>query len=330
MGLGIRGWRKDSTKDLTLYIILKLIRLPMLYISVTIAENYMTQIYTENVLINDIDPPDLMNFLYVTMTVDFILNLIILLCLWAFRAPLQLHYKNHGYLFMLEYIILMCIMALLFYFIIQKMYMKKYFMYKDDGLRAIRALKQLVLEVGCIIYMIPILVVDAVEQNGAYNSVPADVYADWGNRMRYANPATHEGKIELSKLNLEAESSPELRKFMDDYYGKSSSGVSASNAGGVASDKKILQELDTNIALGKNSNNKNILQQAHNKLLYFAENGKINIADYEKYDARIKEVAIRNGIPLNKTYQGQQQGQQQGKKQQGQQQGKKKKNKGRN
>jgi hypothetical protein len=114
----------------------------------------MSQIYTENVLVNNSDPPSLTNLILLFLMIDIILNFIIILILFLL---LKINVIDQKVLktFVLEYILILIVMTIPLYFIASIMYSKKYFLYKDDGLRGIRALKQICLLFIFIYYSLP-------------------------------------------------------------------------------------------------------------------------------------------------------------------------------
>lgn len=130
------------TINLIQYSIPKVIRLLLAFVSLEIATNYMSQIYTENVLINNTDPPSLINLVILFVIIDLILNALALLVLFAFQGPLGFG-PNDFKIYIAEYLLISIALFTQFYFIASLMYSKKFFLYQDDGLRAIRALKNL-------------------------------------------------------------------------------------------------------------------------------------------------------------------------------------------
>lgn len=127
------------------YGIPKLIRLLVAYVSLEIATNYMSQIYTENVLVNNTDPPSLVNLVILFIIIDLIINALLLLLLFLVNNTLQFTDGDPKFfkVYIAEYLIVSIALLIQFYFISSIMYSKKFFLYQDDGLRAIRALKSL-------------------------------------------------------------------------------------------------------------------------------------------------------------------------------------------
>lgn len=144
----------DRESLLILYSLIA-IRIFILYISSYISSNIMNQIYTERVLINGDEPPKLNYQLYLFLVIDVILNLF----LFAFSWAVIKSYRNNNTIlhkiFIGHYILSLVVTFLLTYIIAELMYEKKYFLYKDDGLRAIRALQIINFRVGAVVSAIP-------------------------------------------------------------------------------------------------------------------------------------------------------------------------------
>ncbi len=135
-----------------------LARIVLLYLSTSITGNIMSQIYTERVLINGEEPPVLRNTIFLFIIIDSILNLLLLGTIALFDKFTSQGNNAPGIyskLFILQYIATTSIIVVLSLIISNTMYNKKYFLYKDDGLRAIRALQELIFRNGCLVSLIP-------------------------------------------------------------------------------------------------------------------------------------------------------------------------------
>ena len=132
------------------------VRILLLYLSTNITANIMSQIYTERVLINGEEPPVLRNTIFLFIIIDGILNILLLSIISLFdkfsgdNLP-----GTFGKLFIGQYIVTTGIIVILSLIISNTMYNKKYFLYKDDGLRAIRALQELMFRNGTLVSLIP-------------------------------------------------------------------------------------------------------------------------------------------------------------------------------
>ena len=134
-----------------------LARIVLLYLSTSITANIMSQIYTERVLINGEEPPVLRNTIFLFIIIDSILNMLLLGVIGLFDN-IQDNKTDIVPLFIMQYSISTFITVVLSLVISNTMYNKKYFLYKDDGLRAIRALEELMFRIGSLISLIPFFI----------------------------------------------------------------------------------------------------------------------------------------------------------------------------
>lgn len=136
------------------------VRIFLLYISSYVSSNIMNQIYTERVLINGDEPPKLNNQLYLFLGIDIILNLFLFAFAWAvikaYRGEnnlFNIYISQYGITTMITFIICLIISNM--------MYMKKFFLYKDDGLRAIRVLQILTYRIGAFMSFVPMFMISS-------------------------------------------------------------------------------------------------------------------------------------------------------------------------
>ena len=125
---------------------LKVVKVATSYISLTVTANYMGQIYMDKVLVNQENPQHLTNFITMFAILDL---LMFSLCLGIFfginTVVPGFNLMSNLSLLIQDYMIgltMICISGLIVAIV---MYNKKYFMYKDDGLRGIRGLKDIML-----------------------------------------------------------------------------------------------------------------------------------------------------------------------------------------
>ena len=121
----------------------------------------MSQIYTERVLINGEEPPVLRNTIFLFIVIDGILNLLLLGVIGLidkFNKSSEMPGELTK-LFIGQYFITTAILIILSLVISNTMYNKKYFLYKDDGLRAIRALQELMFRNGALLSLIPFFII---------------------------------------------------------------------------------------------------------------------------------------------------------------------------
>ncbi len=134
------------------------VRIFLLYISSYVSSNIMNQIYTERVLINGDEPPQLSNQLYLFLGIDVVLNLFLFGFAWAVIKA----YRGETNLFnvyMAQYALTTAMTFVVCMVISNMMYMKKFFLYKDDGLRAIRVLQILNYRIGAFMSLVPMFMI---------------------------------------------------------------------------------------------------------------------------------------------------------------------------
>lgn len=135
------------------------IRIFILYLSTNVSSNIMNQIYTERVLINGEQPPKLIYQLYLFLVVDIIFNIFLIAFVWGVLNLTGNAEKNLLNIFVTHYVVTLVILFIILLIITNTMYVKKYFLYQDDGLRAIRALNDLMFNVGTFVSIIPVFLV---------------------------------------------------------------------------------------------------------------------------------------------------------------------------
>lgn len=145
---------------LMIYIAFKVLRIAFSYASLMIAKNFTAQIYMEKVLVNGENPPKLTNLLFLSIVIEFLMVVIFLAMLYAVDKQFELKLSNETTNVFTEYILpdyfVSTVMTFAYGSIIaNKMYQKKYFLYKDDGLRAIRALSEVMFTASLINIMVP-------------------------------------------------------------------------------------------------------------------------------------------------------------------------------
>jgi len=123
----------------------KAIRVAACYISLTITANYMAQIYMDKVLINQENPQHLVNFVSMFAIIDAILFALILGLVFAVTKMVGNVSDGFGLMNTLiqDYMLFSLMVSVSGVIVTTTMHNKKFFMYKDDGLRAIRALKEI-------------------------------------------------------------------------------------------------------------------------------------------------------------------------------------------
>ena len=145
---------------LVIFVVFKIMRIGLSYASLLIARNFTAQIYMDKVLVQDENPPHLQNFIYLYGIIEFIMSIISLLTIYSLDAIFDLKIATSSVNIFAQYLIPDLIVSsalniVLGLIIANKMYDKKYFLYKDDGLRAIRALTDIMTKISFVILLIP-------------------------------------------------------------------------------------------------------------------------------------------------------------------------------
>jgi len=137
----------------------KAIRISLTYLSLAITTNFMTQIYMEKVLVNNETPPPLLNFVWMFMFIDVLVNVLFILVIMLmenfslFGDDGGKHQILQSYA--MDYAVSLILLVVLACIVGNTMYNKKYFLYKDDGLRSIRALSEIMFNMSVMIHIIP-------------------------------------------------------------------------------------------------------------------------------------------------------------------------------
>lgn len=166
--LGIGGNIRDRVVKLSqsvdnvlmVFVVFKLMRMGLTYAALLIARNFTSQIYMDKVLVNDENPPHLHNFVYLYTIIDIATSFIAMLVIYTFNAVFGLNMVTSSMNIFSSYLLPDTLMSILLSYFIgmvvaNKIYNKKYFLYKDDGLRGIRALTEIMMSVNAILGFIP-------------------------------------------------------------------------------------------------------------------------------------------------------------------------------
>jgi ABC-type multidrug transport system permease subunit len=149
-----------DSQFMVLYVI-KLLSYLFLVLSFYLAEKLFSEMYMKAVYAESKDPPNILNFLAITLIIHAGFNLfmivVLLLLMFLFKTSSNMFVIN-GYLlksFLIDYIAsiaLVSLLAVIIGLIIQK---KRYFRYKTEGLRGIRALREILTYLAIVIFLIP-------------------------------------------------------------------------------------------------------------------------------------------------------------------------------
>ena len=153
----------------------KSIRIPLMYLSLYLTDINMENVYLDKVLGNNEDPPALMNFVWLFLMIDFILTIGVVLVI-KLLEHFQAFGEGNTFIrqYLMDYIMSMAVFVSFGSILTSYMENKKYFLYRDDGLRAIRALKEILFFFGIIIILIPYeLMVDLMAIGIAKKNAPS-------------------------------------------------------------------------------------------------------------------------------------------------------------
>ena len=165
------------------------VRIFILYLSTTISSNIMNQIYTERVLINGEEPPVLNYELYLFLVLDLVFNLLLLAAIYGILQFKDSKVESNDIFtsYTLHYVVSLVIIFVLSMIVSNTMYKKKYFLYKDDGLRAIRALNDIVFKIGCIVSVMPFFMLGSID--GVQNAA---------NQIKKLQKTVQDGRVDLA------------------------------------------------------------------------------------------------------------------------------------
>lgn len=136
----------------------KVLRLIYTYSALLIAKNYTSQIYMEKVLVKGENPPHLSNLMYIFMIIELGIMCIFMLLFYGVDATFKLGFAEKGLfssMLLPDYLISMLFVFVYGSIVATSMTKKKYFLYKEDGLRAIRAYTELLFSITMVNTFIP-------------------------------------------------------------------------------------------------------------------------------------------------------------------------------
>lgn len=140
----------------------KLLIIATNYILVNICANYTSQVYMDKVLINQENPPKLENFVIMFMLLNLLTMLMIGIGFYVALPYIGGGGDKSGNLLQMlavDFLVYIALVLVTSAIIADVMYNKKFFMYKDDGLRAIRALKDIMLKLSIVFAVLPYFLV---------------------------------------------------------------------------------------------------------------------------------------------------------------------------
>lgn len=145
---------------LTLYVI-KAIRIGFTYLALFLTTRVFSPMYEEAVFDKKENPPSLLKFLLIFLGFDLSFNVFILVVLFLLKFLFKSDdnaFMIDNYLFqkyVLDYGISMTVLLAIAAIVSAIITDKKYFKYKYEGMRAIRAFQDVVFYMACVLFMFP-------------------------------------------------------------------------------------------------------------------------------------------------------------------------------
>jgi hypothetical protein len=138
---------------IALMFIIKLFVYLMSYFSLIITTNYMSNVYINDTLIEKKTAPSLINYGIMYIFINLILNSLVYFVALFIISSTDLNITINDILVdIFAYVIFSGIIVII---IANAMQSKKFFLYEDDGLRANRALKEIMLLINIILVLLP-------------------------------------------------------------------------------------------------------------------------------------------------------------------------------
>ena len=136
---------------------LKVVKLGLSYAALLIARNYTSQIYTEKVYVRQENPPKLINMLALFLGIELVMTIVTISCLALLSSYVSDKFDALAVItrFSTDYVMYLLSMFIHGVIVSNVMYSKKFFLYKDDGLRAIRAYSDILLQFSLFNGLIP-------------------------------------------------------------------------------------------------------------------------------------------------------------------------------
>jgi hypothetical protein len=148
-----------------LIVVSKIFRAISAYLSIIIAKNMTTNVYLEKVLLNGENPPAISNQLMLGVLFETAMTIVLCIVLYVGVGPMALlsgvkssAVTDH---IITDAVIYLIIFSVIGYIIASVMYNKKYFLYKDDGMRAIRAFAEIASSISLFLTCVPFNLIPA-------------------------------------------------------------------------------------------------------------------------------------------------------------------------
>jgi len=149
---------------LGLLFVFKLVKIGLSYAALLIAKNITSQIYSEKVYVKQESPPKLINMLILFLAIEVVftvivmtlLGILIVQAMGGFNTESKALIGSLAITFSQDYVLYLISMFVHGSILSSVMYSKKYFLYKDDGLRAIRAFSEVLLQYSIVNGLVPL------------------------------------------------------------------------------------------------------------------------------------------------------------------------------
>lgn len=144
-----------------IYIFSKLLKVTTLWISTAIVSSHLTGMYMDQVLVNQQTPSSLTGFVGYFVVLELLFIGFVLVGLQLFNMIALNRTDISEIMMVLGVDLVLCLLAtaVIGTIVASTMQNKQFFMYKDDGLRGIRAFKEIVASIGIVFGLIPFFLV---------------------------------------------------------------------------------------------------------------------------------------------------------------------------
>ena len=142
--------------------VLKLLQYGLLVGAVFLTEKIFSNMYMQQVYANNGDPPNLLTMLAIFVAIDVAFALFLVTALYLISVIMKSQGKRNFFIndrlvkkFMIDYAFATLVLFVLLAIIAAYMQAKKYFRYKTEGLRAIRAFGDMTISLAPVILLVP-------------------------------------------------------------------------------------------------------------------------------------------------------------------------------
>jgi hypothetical protein len=144
-----------DNKNLNMVVLLigKVVLYTMSYFSLVITTNYMSNVYINDTLIERKKAPSLINYGLMYIFINLILNSFTYFILVFLKNNFEINIST--YTILIDIIIYIIVSGFIVLILSYTMQSKKFFLYEDDGLRANRAIKDIMMMINIGLVMIP-------------------------------------------------------------------------------------------------------------------------------------------------------------------------------